>query len=456
MIIMKLTILGGGNEIGASCYLLTHNEYGFIIDAGIRINNSKATPSLDPIFKQIESYKKIKALFITHAHLDHIGFYPKFFEENRNIKIYVPLGSKNVIYYQFESNWSINKEENNIEIEYSHQLIWESIVNMEEVQFGVQKKVPGTNIYFEFWPAGHIIGSASIYIRTPDGTILFTGDICKSTRYSVPNLSYKNYEIDFIVSESTYLHNKNAQNNEEEFDKLFKNILNVVANKGIALIPCFALGKAQEIIKRLILKSKETSQKIPIYLDGLVQGMTDLYHIQYSDDFLTMEELYRIRKCALRKNINDYLTFASNNRGIVVIASSGMILENSRSAFWVQTVMDDPRSAIFFSGYLDEESPGYLLSKFSGSKINLYNREFTIKCEIKSYYVGTHISRRDLIDLIASIPCKKIFLVHGNNSAEDVMEFQNELEQINHKKYIVIQTENEKCYELSDENGKEC
>lgn len=74
----KFISLGGGDEIGSSCYYLQCNGYNFLFDAGMRYENKRKYPSLSGLdkVKEIDSVNDIDCIFISHAHYDHNGALP--------------------------------------------------------------------------------------------------------------------------------------------------------------------------------------------------------------------------------------------------------------------------------------------------------------------------------------------------------------------------------------------
>ncbi len=72
---MKYMFLGGAGEVGASCLLILTSDRNILIDCGMRVNQrgSEALPDL-ALLKGLGS--KLDAIFISHAHADHIGGLP--------------------------------------------------------------------------------------------------------------------------------------------------------------------------------------------------------------------------------------------------------------------------------------------------------------------------------------------------------------------------------------------
>ncbi len=102
--------LGGGDEIGASSYLIKVNNYNFLLDTGLRPRNFKNTPNYLKMFELIEDWYQIDSVFISHPHLDHVGSLPKVYENNPNVKIFVPEKSLPLIKVQILESLTYQKK----------------------------------------------------------------------------------------------------------------------------------------------------------------------------------------------------------------------------------------------------------------------------------------------------------------------------------------------------------
>ena len=84
--------LGGGQEVGASCYYLRLGKQNIILDAGVGKNNrTPTTYSLlkysEPTF--VECMNQIDQIYISHAHMDHIGYLSELLEETNDSSLYM-------------------------------------------------------------------------------------------------------------------------------------------------------------------------------------------------------------------------------------------------------------------------------------------------------------------------------------------------------------------------------
>nr|MDO8112504.1 MBL fold metallo-hydrolase [Candidatus Sigynarchaeota archaeon] len=417
--------LGGGDEIGASCYLLKVGKTGILLDAGLRPRPQNNMPTFARMFEIVEDWLSINSVLISHPHLDHVGALPKIFERNPEVNIYVPEKSVDLIKIQIlESLTKKKKDEKYTEdypgLEYSIDLVTKCVQKLKPVAPYSPVKIPRTNVSFEFWDAGHILGSASIYINTSKLRLLYTGDISTHNRVSIPNLKYKDFNVDVLLMESTYLATSNEASPSAGFSDLYKKIKAITSTCGNVLIPCFALGKAQDIAKMFVDQNMKEKTPIPLFLDGLVKKVTQVY------ERVLGKENYKVigqGKCNLMpkgtREAADLKQFLVNHPGCVILASSGMLYKNSASARWAELLLEDAKSAVFFTGFLDEESPGARLANArKGDDIEINDSRITIKAAVDKFYISTHAPPSGLISIIGRTKPKKIILVHGNNTAQ--------------------------------------
>ena len=134
---------------------------------------------------------------------------------------------------------------------------------------------------FEFFRAGHILGAAAIYLEVDGRGIFFTGDYCIENQKTVKGLDIpKNYAVELLISESTY-GNCDALKKIPRYiqeRKLAQFIHRKIVDNKRVLVPAFALGRSQEIVRILVDYCKEENiEPFRIYIDGLVTDICDIY-----------------------------------------------------------------------------------------------------------------------------------------------------------------------------------
>lgn len=428
---IKVLALGGGDEIGASSYLIHAREGTVLLDAGLRPHPGNNTPSFIHMFNTIDDWGSIKALIVSHAHLDHVGALPKVYQENPNIKIFVPQNSKKMITVQILETLTQKKNQSKYDPDYPGILFSEEVSKacverMVEVPFFSQFKVPKTNLKVELWPAGHILGSASILLSANRWRLLYTGDVSTFPRSAIPNLNYNPEKVNVLLMESTYLGSPDSEPPGTVFERLYEKARQVTARGGTVLIPSFSLGKAQDILKRLVdANDQNPHSPIPVFVDGLVKKICRIYE-QEIPGFKIMG----VNRCLpVRCNASQYPRFLAEHRGSIIVASSGMMHPNTKSAMWAESIIDDDSCAIFFTGYLDEESPGKkMLDLKRNDVIDLNGERKHVNAMIDRYYMSTHAPESGLLSLVEKVNPDTIILVHGNARTNVLDNFQRQAE----------------------------
>ena len=153
--------LGGLEEIGRNMSYYEYEDDIIIVDMGFQFPEED-TPGIDYIIPNISSLEpkkeKIRAVIITHGHLDHIGAIPYLMEKLGNPVIYTPKFSKALI------------EKRQAEFPNAPKL------NIVTVGYGDKKKV-GSHFDLEFFGVEHTIpDSMGVVIKTPIGNIVHFGD----------------------------------------------------------------------------------------------------------------------------------------------------------------------------------------------------------------------------------------------------------------------------------------
>lgn len=409
------------------------------------------------MFELIEDWSQIDAVFISHPHLDHVGSLPKIFQSNPKVAIYAPEHSLQLIRVQIYESLTFQKRkkkytEDYLGLEYSIDLVSACLSKIVIVPYGKLTKIKNTNISFEFWSAGHILGSASIFIKTRKGTLVYTGDISTHPRPSIPDLSYPSRSVDVLIMESTYLNSNHILSPQEGFDKLYTKVKNIVDKGNHVLIPSFALGKAQDLTKMFLERNKREDKPVRVYLDGLVKKITRIYNSELGDTaFFSLKDDSCTFISGIYNDVDEYKKYLERHPGIVIISSSGMLLDGSKSSLWAEAILPYKGNGLFFTGYLDEESPGAkLLRSLSQKSITLNGETIPLNANVDRFYVSTHSSALELVKVVQMVDPKKVVLVHGNNHPQKVVQFQRMCESKLNRKLPVIKSKNEKIIELGE------
>src|SRR5579859_7896308 len=187
---IRLTFLGGADEVGASSTLIEIAGRRLLVDAGIRISN-KTSRGLKadqlPDLRRISEAGGIDALLVTHAHTDHTGALPLVTEHYPAIPVFATRPSLELIRVLQADSLRImsTRSEQEGELPLFDALAVERLLNLcQPVEF-LQSIQLGDGLKVTYYPAGHIIGAASLVIESAEGTIVMSGDLSLTPQRAV-------------------------------------------------------------------------------------------------------------------------------------------------------------------------------------------------------------------------------------------------------------------------------
>src|SRR5258706_3124164 len=429
---MQVIFAGGASGVGASCLAIQIADQWIVVDAGVRVDK-KADPLPDLALLQ---GKDVRVIFVTHAHADHIGALPLLHQAFPTVPIFASRGTALLMEVMLADALKVmtGRAVEEMELPLSPEpLVSGMLTQVRPLSVGepfTLPMLPGITISAS--RAGHIAGAVSLGFTAADGSVVVSGDISSTPQRTVlgavpPPVEHPG----LLVLESTYgsrLH----PNRQAEEQRLAQAVADGLANGGHTLIPCFGLGRGQEIL--LILQEAQEKGQIPtfpIYVDGLVRRVCSTYLLL--PEALTPRLQRQIRK--------GYLPFTGPNVSFVrderdrerilagppacILSSSGM-RTGGPSAWYAAQLAPNPNASILITGYQDEESPGKrLLDLAEASRattkvaptLEVNGQQVQVQCHFAKYSLSAHADGGELAAYAAALKPRRVALVHGDDEA---------------------------------------
>jgi metallo-beta-lactamase family protein len=264
---LTLTCHGGVGAVTGANFLLEGAPGKFLIDCGLRQGDR---------FGEAENYedfpydpKVITALFVTHAHMDHIGRIPKLVRDGFRGTIYSTKETHLLTKIMFGDALSLltrEAQQKQIPPLYEQKDIDVALTLWQEIPYHETKEITeGFSVYVK--DAGHILGSAMYEFHYGEKKMLFTGDLGNS-----PSILIKDTEspegADYLLMESVY-GDRNHETHEERDSRFAEILTDTIKRGGAVIIPAFSLERTQDILYSLnnLVEGKKIPS-VPVFVDS--------------------------------------------------------------------------------------------------------------------------------------------------------------------------------------------
>lgn len=432
---MKFINLTRRIEIGANSYYLEIDDHRLVLDCGMhpKFEGEEALPN----FKALQD-RQLDAIVVSHAHQDHIGTLPVLMRRQPQARVFMPEATAAIgdaLLHNSVNVMTRQREELGVMLYplFTHRETdrasnqWQSCPMRQRITIAGERARPNESddLTFEFYDAGHVLGSSGVLLRGRTQTVFYTGDVNFDDQTIMQTAVFPEEAVDILIMECTRGDHETPADwsREGEEQRLAKAIGEAFDKGGCVLIPVFALGKTQELLAMLYkFKRANLLRDCPIYIGGLSAKMTEIYDERSG---MSRRHLARLQ---LLPEVDPFVLNGQTIRdaaarpGRVYALSSGMMTPKTLSNIFARRVVENPQHSIFFVGYADPLSPaGILRSAKPEQEIVLDSDEppQRVRCNLKQFQFSAHASREALIAYAKKLAPKKVILVHGDPPAVD-------------------------------------
>ena len=425
---IRITALGGGRQVGRSCFLLQTPISKVMIDCGVDVSSQGKDkyPYLEAPELDIST---LDAVILSHAHLDHSGLIPYLYKmgykgpvymtaPTRDISALMALDFIGVAYKQATAPLFKSTDIRNM-VKHSITLNYQEVTDITP------------DIRITMYNAGHTLGSSMIHFNIGNGlhNYIYSGDIKFGKTRALEAATTYFPRLETLQIEATYGGKDcNIPPRKDSEEELLNFVNDVVSGGGKVLLPELGTGHAQE--KMLILEDAMRNGKIPkvpIYIDGMIWDINAI-HTSYPD-FLSN---------SLRANI-----FADNNPFIseifkhvgspherkqvieggpcIILATSGMLVGGA-SVEYLREFADSPNNGLCLSCYQPAGGLGRQLKEgLKEAKFDVNGKIEIVPIRLKFLNIdgfSGHSSRNELMAFMNNINPKprKVIINHGEQS----------------------------------------
>lgn len=422
---LSITFHGGARKVTGSNFLVTTPEVSFLVDCGLfqgeqgdGVRNQEKFP-YDPA--------SVGALFVTHAHLDHIGRIPALVHAGFSGPIYSTHPTRDMAELVFADGVRIfehNEREKGIKPLYTKADVAKTLSFWKPIDYH-EKIELGSTISISLLNSGHILGSAMIDISYGGKRIVFTGDLGNSPAPLLQNVeSIKG--ADYVVMESVY--GNRTHEGREDRTRIFEDIIEeTIKEKGVLMIPAFSIERTQNLLFELdhLITSKKIPD-VPVFLDSpLAIGITEIYK-KYRNSFNeraqeilandgTVLEFPRLKKT---KEVEDSIAINGAPAPKIIIAGSGMS-DGGRIMHHEKRYLADPHNTLLLAGYQAAGTLGRALSD-GAKEVTIDGAKIPVRARVVALQgYSAHCDSDGLLEFVnnSADTLKQVFVVLGEPEA---------------------------------------
>ena len=428
---LRITALGGVQEVGRSAFLLQTRESSVLIDCGINPGSNRPFESFPRFDNPAFELDSLDAVVISHAHLDHCGLVPLLYKYGYDGPVYCSAPTSNLMtLLQLDYLDVANKQ--GIIPHYDQKDVRECVLHTIPLRYGVVTDI-APDIRLTLHNAGHILGSSMAHLHIGEGlhNIVYTGDYKYSRTMLLEAAATEFPRVETVITESTYGGLDDIMPSRIEAEEHLTSIVNeTLERKGKVLIPVPAVGRAQEIM--LIIDGymkRGLMREAPVFIEGMISEATAI-HTAFPE-YLGRE----VRNSILHDGVNpfqsDYFTIVEHpnvrqdiidGEPCIVMATSGM-LEGGPVIEYFKSLAEDAKNAIIFVSYQIEGTMGRRVQKglHEVTMVTAEGKLDVVKVNLRVESIegfSGHSDRRQIISYVTNLKPnpETVIVCHGERA----------------------------------------
>lgn len=426
---MKIKFLGGAESVTGSNYLITSGETQILVDCGLFQGTHYSERNN---FEKFDfDISKIKAVFVTHAHIDHTGRLPKLYKDGYRGPIYSTAPTRDFTKeLLFDSEDILFREAKREEVSplYAKEDVDGAMSLWKTLNYGETVSIDGIKIAAH--DAGHILGSCSYEVFADGKRVMFSGDLGNVNPPLIKEGEFIAPDAEYALIESAYgdrIHEELGKSREVLEDTIEE----TVRDGGVLMIPAFAMERAQELLLTIdeLVRNKRIPPT-PVFMDSpLAIKLTAVY--KWYEDWFNPDVEKLVKKGDPLFNFPGLkVTLTSEeSRAIadvpapkIIIAGSGMS-HGGRIVRHEQLYLSDPKNTILFVGYQAKGSLGRKILE-GAQTVRIMDQEVAVRC--RRVEIGGYSAHADQLRLLKWLrpavgSLKKVFVVQGDEDSSKTL-----------------------------------
>lgn len=441
---MRITFLGAAGEVTGSQHLIETDTKRILLDCGLFQGRDDETRPKNAKFHCTP--RKLDAVILSHAHIDHSGNLPGLVKAGFSGPIFCTRATADIATMMLRDSAKIQREDAAYRAKkakagdpvpeplYSEEDARHVTTLFEYVPFKEWEQ-PSEDMRIRFQHAGHILGSAIVELELRDEgewkRIVFSGDLGRRGK-PLLNDPVPVERADVVITESTYGNRVHPVAGDVKAD-LQRIICEASMKKGKVIIPAFSLGRTQLLVYLLNqLRNENAMCRVPVFIDSpLATRLTEIYRdhqegmdddvretLKFDDDVFDFDGLTYVR------SRDESMALNKRKGPFVVISASGMC-ENGRVVHHLKHTVSEPENTILIIGYQARGTLGRQLVQ-RRDHVYIHGRRRELNATVETVNgLSAHADAEDLRwwfgEMQKTGGCGRIFIVHGEEDAAEAL-----------------------------------
>ena len=447
---MKITFYGAAQVVTGSMHHLQINGENYLLDCGLFQGRRSEAAERNTKFPFPPD--SIKAVLLSHAHIDHSGNLPQLVKRGFHGPIYTtpatvdlckPMLADSAHLQESDAEFINRRTERRrrigapdptplIEPLYTSEDAEKTQPLFRPVALGHPTDV-GPGVKYSTVEAGHMLGSTSMTLELNENgkrvLLGFSGDV---GRKGLPIIRDPQSlpPADYLIMESTYGDRIHAPDQPVR-DKL-ADIINRTSNRGGKIIvPAFAVGRTQQLVLLIheLIEAKLIGS-LPVYVDSpLAVNTTEVFqrHQECFDEetakFVNSgQDPFGFNRLRYIRDVADSKALNTLKGPMVIISASGMC-EAGRVLHHLKNNIENPRNTVLITGFQAENTLGRKIAD-KQPEVNIFGEPYHLRAEVVQLNeLSGHADQQELLAWMKPMmsTVKKVFLVHGEPKAQTVL-----------------------------------